>query len=191
MKKLNLILMLVLVSGITFGQTTWNIDKSHTNIMFTVTHMVIAEVTGNFKEFEGKVVTASEDFNGADVEFMAKSASIFTDSEGRDKDLRSENFFATDLFPEVKFAGKIVKDGAKYRLKGQFTMRDVTKDVDFDLTYRGSVNTGRGMKAGFKINGAINRFDYGLKWDRALEAGSLVVANEVLITCNVELNMAK
>ncbi|NJN43161.1 MAG: YceI family protein, partial [Flammeovirgaceae bacterium] len=94
-------------------------------------------------------------------------------------------------FPEVKFAGKIVKDAKSYRLKGQFTMRDVTKEVDFDLIYKGSINTGRGMKAGFKINGTVNRFDYGLKWNRALEAGNLVVAEDVVITCNVELNMQK
>ena len=188
MRKLNLLLAAILIFGGATAQTTWMIDKSHTNITFVATHMVVAEVQGNFKEFDGKVTSTSEDFNGADVEFTAKTASIFTDSENRDKHLKSDDFFNAEQFPEIKFVGKIVKEGDKYKLKGQFTMRDVTKDVSFDVSYRGSINAGRGYKAGFKINGTINRFDYGLKWNRALEAGNLVVADEIQIVCNVELN---
>ncbi|NJN41895.1 MAG: YceI family protein, partial [Flammeovirgaceae bacterium] len=168
MRKLNVWLAAMFISGAAIAQTTWTIDKSHSNITFTATHMVVAEVEGNFKDFDAKVTSSSEDFNGADVEFTAKTASIFTDSENRDKHLKSDDFFNAEQFPEIKFAGKIVKEGAKYKLNGQFTMRDVTKDVVFDVNYRGSINTGRGTKAGFKITGTINRFDYGLKWNRAM-----------------------
>ena len=188
MKKISTLLAMILISGFSIAQTAWTIDKSHSNITFTVTHNVVAEVEGNFKEFDGKVTSSTEDFNGAEVEFIAKTASIFTNSERRDEHLKSDDFFNAEQFPEIKFAGKIVKEGDKYQLKGKFTMRDVTKDVVFDVKYRGSVAAGKGYKAGFKISGAINRFDYGLKWNRAMEVGNLVVADEVQIACNIELN---
>ncbi|MFZ2905023.1 MAG: YceI family protein [Cyclobacteriaceae bacterium] len=188
MKKINVLIVLLLMAGSVLAQTNWALDKSHSKVGFAVTHMVVAEVEGKFNDFEGKVVSNSEDFNGADVEFTAKVASIDTDSERRDSHLKSDDFFNAEKFPEVKFKGKLVKENGKYLLKGDFTMRDVTKPVSFDVTYGGNVNTGRGMKAGFKINGTIKRFDYGLKWNSALESGSLVVADDVQIICKIELN---
>lgn len=188
MKKINVLIVLLLMAGSVLAQTNWALDKSHSKVGFAVTHMVVAEVEGKFNDFEGKVVSTSEDFNGADVEFTAKVASIDTDSERRDSHLKSDDFFNAEKFPEVKFKGKLVKENGKYLLKGDFTMRDVTKPVSFDVTYGGNVNTGRGMKAGFKINGTIKRFDYGLKWNSALESGSLVVADDVQIICKIELN---
>jgi len=188
MKKLNVMMGLLLISGSVFAQTNWAADKSHSKVGFNVTHMVVAEVEGKFNEFEAKVVSTTEDFNGADVEFTAKTASVDTDNEGRDKHLKSDDFFNAELFPEIKFKGKLVKENGKYFLKGDFTMRDVTKPVTFDVTYGGTVNTGRGFKSGFKVNGTVKRFDYGLKWNKALEAGSLVVADDVQIICKIELN---
>lgn len=191
MKKLNVFVLGLLVSGSALAQSNWTIDKGHSNIGFTVTHMVVAETSGAFKDFEGKVSSPSEDFNGADVEFIAKVASIDTDNERRDGHLKSDDFFSAEKFPEIKFVGKLVKEGGKYQLKGKFTMRDVTKDVAFDVVYKGSIKTGQGAKAGFKLTGVVNRFDYGLKWDRTVEAGgSLVVAQDVAILCNIELNLA-
>jgi len=188
MKKINVMIVLLLMAGSVMAQTNWALDKSHSKVGFAVTHMVVAEVEGKFNDFEGKVVSTSEDFNGADIEFTAKVASIDTDSERRDSHLKSDDFFNAEKFPEVKFKGKLVKENGKYLLKGDFTMRDVTKPVSFDVTYGGNVNTGRGVKAGFKINGTIKRFDYGLKWNSALESGSLVVGDEVQIICKIELN---
>lgn len=190
MKKLSFLFSGLLLSGSVLAQTSWTIDKGHSNVGFTVTHMVVAETSGGFKDFDAKVTSTSEDFNGADVEFTAKTASIDTDNERRDGHLKSDDFFSAEKFPEIKFVGKLVKDAGKYQLKGKFTMRDVTKDVAFDVVYKGSIKTGQGTKAGFKLTGVINRFDYGLKWDRALETGSLVVAQDVAILCNIELNQA-
>lgn len=180
----------LLMAGGVLAQTSWTLDKGHSNVGFTVTHMVVAETSGSFKDFDAKVTSTSEDFNGADVEFTAKVASINTDNERRDGHLKSDDFFSAEKFPEIKFVGKLVKDGGKYQLKGKFTMRDVTKDVAFDVVYKGSIKTGQGAKAGFKLTGTVNRFDYGLKWDRALETGSLVVGQDVAILCNIELNQA-
>lgn len=190
MKKLNVLFVALLLSGSALAQTTWTIDKGHSNIGFTVTHMVVAETSGAFKDFDAKVTSTSEDFNGADVEFTAKTASIDTDNERRDGHLKSDDFFSAEKFPDIKFVGKLVKEGGKYQLKGKFTMRDVTKDVAFDVVYKGSIKAGPGAKAGFKLTGVVNRFDYGLKWDRTVEAGGLVVGQDVAILCNVELNQA-
>lgn len=189
-------LLFTLVSSFIFtslmAQTEWKLDKGHSDIRFTVTHMTISELDGEFKDFEGKVISTSEDFNGSDVEFTAKTASISTDSEGRDKHLKGDDFFSAEKFPAITFKGKLNKKGKKYQLVGDFTMRDVSKPVTFDVKYNGQVPTKRGRKAGFVLTGVINRFDYGVKWDAKLEDGKgLVVGNEVMITCHIELNEVK
>ncbi len=188
MKKLNAFVVGLLLSGSVLAQTTWTVDKSHSKVGFSVTHMVVAEAEGKFDDFDITVVSKSDDFNGADVEFTAKVASINTENENRDKHLKSDDFFSADKFPEIKFKGTLVKDGGKYKLKGKFTMKDVTKDVEFDVTYGGTIDTGRGVKAGFKLAGTINRQDYGLKWANKLQDGSAVVSDEVGISCKIELN---
>ncbi|MBK5279127.1 MAG: YceI family protein [Bacteroidia bacterium] len=188
MKKIIVVLAFALIAGVATAQTKWAIDKNHSNIQFNATHMVVAEVNGSFKDFDGSVVSKSDDFNGAEVEFTIKTASINTGVENRDNHLKSDDFFNAEAFPEIKFKGTIVKEGGKYQLKGNFTMRDVTKPVAFDVTYGGSIDTGRGIKAGFKLNGKINRLEYGLKWSNKLASGELAVADEVEIICKVELN---
>ncbi len=191
MKKLNVLAALLFVAGMATAQTTWNLDKAHTNIQFNVTHMVVSEVNGAFTDFDATVVSKSEDFNGAEVTFTAKTASVNTGNENRDKHLKSDDFFNAEQFPEIKFKGNIVKTGGKYQLKGDFTMRDVTKPVVFDITYGGQIDTGRGVKAGFKFTGKVNRLDYGLKWSNKLATGELAVADEVEVVVKVELNKAK
>lgn len=188
MKKMYAVFIALLIGGVSMAQTTWTIDKSHSKIGFNVVHMVVAEVEGRFKDFDASVVTTTEDFNGATVEFTAKVASIDTDNERRDNHLRSDDFFNAEKFPEVKFKGNLVKEGTRYFLKGDFTMRDVTKPVTFDVTFGGTIATANGAKAGFKINGTVNRQDYGLKWNRVLEAGGVTVSDAVEIICKIELN---
>lgn len=170
------------------AQTQWVIDKNHTDIRFTVTHMMISEVDGEFKDFNATVVSHSDDFNGADVKFTAKVASIDTDNQRRDGHLQSDDFFNAEKFPELTFSGKIEKQGNDYFLVGDLTIRDVAKPIRFDVTYNGTIDLQNGRKAGFKISGAVDRFDYGLKWDRTIETGGLVVGREIQITCNVELD---
>lgn len=189
MKKL--LTFIFAIAAMQVSAQGWELDKSHTNIRFTVTHMVVSEVDGEFRDFAGTVTGGDDKFVGADVTFTAQAASVDTKNERRDNHLKSDDFFNAETYPEIKFKGKITNEGGKYYLVGDFTMRDVTKPVKFDVKYNGKIDTGRGMKAGFKVTGAINRFDYGLKWDAALEAGGLVVADEVMITCNIELNAPK
>ena len=189
MKKTNTLLtMLLFVAGSAFAQTTWSVDKAHSKIGFSVPHMAISEVEGKFNEFDASVVTKSADFNGAEVTFTAKTASIDTDNEKRDNHLKSPDFFDAAKHPDVSFKGNLVKAGGKYKLKGNFTMHGVTKPVEFDVTYGGTINTGRGEKAGFKIVGKINRQDYGLTWSNKTPTGELVVGDEVDIIGKIELD---
>jgi polyisoprenoid-binding protein YceI len=178
----------LLVATSVSAQSAWSVDASHSNIGFSVPHMVVSEQEGNFKEFSITVTSKSDDFNGADVQFTAKAASINTENEKRDGHLKSADFFDAEKFPEVTFKGKLVKEGGKYVLKGDFTMKGVTKAVSFDVTYGGTVKAWGKDIAGFKINGKVNRQDYGLTWSKAIETGGLVVGDEVTIICKVELN---
>jgi polyisoprenoid-binding protein YceI len=190
MRKIIATVAVALVCGSMFAQGTWTLDKAHTKIGFNVTHMVVAEVEGSFREFDGSIVSKSEDFSGSEISFTAKTASIDTDNDRRNEHLRSPDFFDVEKFPEITFKGVLAKEGGKYKLKGDLTMHGVTKKVDFDVTHGGVIETGRGQKAGFKISGKVNRHDYGLNWDNKVPSGELVVADEVEIVCKIEANKA-
>ncbi len=188
MKKLNVMMGLLLMTGSVFAQTNWSIDKVHSRIGFSVAHYAITEVEGNFKDFDASVVSKSDDFNGAEISFTAKVASIDTDNERRDGHLKSADFFDGEKFPEVSFKGTLTKEGGKYKLKGNITMKGVTKPTEFDVTYGGSVDTGRGVKAGFKLSGEINRQDFGVSYGGKTPGGELVIGDKVTVVCKIELD---
>lgn len=187
-KSINTFILALLLTGSAFAQTTWTIDNSHSKIGFNVTHMVVAEVEGTFKDYSATIVSKTEDFNGAEISFTAKVASINTDNERRDNHLKSADFFDVEKFPEITFTGNLVKEGTKYKLKGDFTMKGVTKKVEFDVTYGGTIDTGRGFKSGFKVSGNINRMDYGVSWSNKTAAGEWVVSETVQLNIKLELN---
>ena len=188
MKKLFASLFSLAIVASTFAQTTWTIDKSHSKVGFNVIHRAVSDVEGKFNDFDGTIVSKSEDFNGAEISFVARTTSIDTDNERRDTHLKSPDFFEAEKFPEITFKGNLVKDGGKYRLVGDFTMKGVTKKVEFDVTYGGSINTERGAKAGFKLSGSVNRQDYGLSWNNKLKGGELAVSDNVDLIVKIELN---
>lgn len=188
MKKLNAFLVMMAIASVTFAQSTWTIDKYHSKVGFSVAHMGVSETEGKFNEFEGSVVSKTDDFSGAEITFTAKTASIDTDNERRDGHLKSPDFFDAEKYPDITFKGTLVKDGTKYKAKGNFTLHGVTKPVEFEVTYGGTVNTGKGFKAGFKLKGEINRQDYGLTWTNKVATGELVVGDTVEINCKIELD---
>lgn len=189
MKKINtLFTLLVFAAGSAFAQTTWTVDKAHSKIGFNVQHMAISEVEGNFKDFDATLVAKSDDFHGAEVTFSAKTASVDTDNERRDNHLRSPDFFDAEKHPELSFKGNLVKEGTKYKLKGNLTMHGVTKPVEFEVTYGGTLKTQNGAKAGFKLVGQINRKDFGLTWSKTVPTGELVVGDTVDIIGKIEVD---
>ncbi len=194
MKKV--VLAGLLVFGFTFvnAQTKWGVDKSHSNVGFSVTHLIISEVTGQFKSFSAEIETTNDDFTDAKINFSIDVASISTENEGRDKHLKSDDFFNAEKFPKITFVGKSFKkvEGKKYKLVGDFTMRDIPKQIALDVVFNGTVKDPWGnTKAGFKISGELNRMDYNVKWNNLIEAGGAVVSKEVAINVNLELNKAK
>ena len=170
----------------------WSVDKAHSNVKFAVTHMVVSEVEGNFKIFDGSLEATKDDFSDGKVEFTVDVTSIDTDNENRDKHLKSDDFFNAEKYPTMKFVSTSFTPAGdkKFKLAGDLTIRDVTKPVVFDVTYGGSVNDKGGVKSGFKAKTTINRFDYNLKWDKLTEAGGMVVSKEIDVTVNVELKKA-
>lgn len=190
---------LLALSGILFVSATnaqsvkWAVDKAHSNVKFTVTHMAISEVDGNFKSFDGTLESAKPDFSDAKIQFNIDVASIGTDNENRDNHLKGDDFFNAAQFPKISFTSTSMKPlgGNKFQLIGTMTVRDVTKTVTWDVTYGGIMSTPRGRKAGFKAKATINRFDYNLKWNRATEAGGLVVGENVDVVLNIQLNEVK
>jgi polyisoprenoid-binding protein YceI len=183
----------VLAIALTFAsqaQTKWNFDKSHTTIGFNVTHLVISEVDGHFGSFDGSITTTGDSFENAKVEFSADIASINTGNEKRDEHLRSDDFFNAGKFPKMTFKSTSMKKTGNntYKLVGDLTIRDKTRRVELDVRHNGTVQDPWGnTKAGFKITGAINRFDYELKWNTLTEAGAAVVGREVRFNINVQL----
>jgi len=195
MKKLISTLCLgTLFIGANAQNTNWNIDPTHTNVKFSVTHLMVTEVDGNFKTFDGKVVAPTPDFNNASVEFSVDVNSINTDNTDRDNHLKGDDFFNAAKYPQMTFKSssfKKVKDN-KYELIGDLTIRDVTKRVTFDVKYNGIMKDPWGnTKAGFQGKGKLNRKDYNLKWSVLTEAGGMVVSDEVEIVVNIELSQGK
>lgn len=174
--------------------TTWSLDKSHSSVKFTVQHLVISEVEGSFKMFDGKVSSPTADFNNAVISFTVDVNSINTEDEKRDGHLKSDDFFNAEKYPKMSFTSTSFKKvkGNMYTLEGNLTIRDVTKKVTFAVMYGGTVKDPWGnIKAGFKATGKINRKEFGLKWGALTEAGGAVVGDDVNMVLNVELAQNK
>ena len=168
--------------------TKWIIDPTHSEVAFKVKHLVISTVTGYFRKFEGAAESASEDFNPASVTFSLDVNSIDTNQSDRDQHLKSADFFDTASFPSIAFAGKLVNQGGEYQLQGDLTLKGITQQVTLDVTYGGTVADPYGQtKAGFEIEGKLNRKDFGLTWTAITEAGSVVVSDQVRLQLSVQL----
>jgi polyisoprenoid-binding protein YceI len=159
-------------------------------MLFSVRHMVISEAVGYFKEWDLKVTASNDDWSDAAIEGTIEVASINTDNDRRDTHLKSDDFFNAEKFPQLEFKSTSFEkvDENKFKVRGSLTMRDITKDVVFDADLLGRIDDQRGgARVGWKIVGQVNRFDYGLKWNRTIETGGLVAGETVTITLNLEL----
>jgi len=170
--------------------TKWSIDPMHSEVQFKVKHLVISTVSGFFKSFEGSVETENDDFSHAKIEFSIDIDSIDTNQTQRDEHLKSPEFFDAAKYPHIKFASTSFKktDDDEYELKGDLTIKDVTKPVTLNVEYGGSAADFYGnTKAGFELTGKINRKEFGLTWDGVTEAGSIVVGEDIKLTINAQL----
>lgn len=171
----------------------WVIDPSHSEIQFKVKHLMITTVTGSFGTFEGTAETEGDDFSTAKIQFSADIASIDTKSEQRDGHLKSADFFDAENHPKLSFesTGLVAKGGNEYTLKGNLSIRGVSKPVELDVEAAGIANDPWGnAKAGFTLSGKINRKDFGLVWNMATETGGVLVSEEVKILAEVQLAKA-
>ena len=193
MKRFILFLALtILGTGSLMAQNSvWTLDKAHSSIGFSVRHMVISEVTGNFKDFDISFTSSKDDYSDAAVDVSIKVASVNTDNERRDGHLKTDDFFNAEKFPQIKFKSTLFEKVGenKYNIAGDLTIRDVTKKVMFDATYNGTIKAPWGATvSSWKATLAVNRFDYGLKWNKRIETGGLIAGDTVNITLNLELN---
>lgn len=172
--------------------TKWSIDTMHSEVQFKAKHLVISTVSGSFKKFDGSLESPSENFDKAKAEFTLDVDSIDTNVPDRDAHLKSEDFFAAEKYPKIKFDGVLNKsqDGS-YTLEGSLTIKDVTKNVVLDVEFGGVMVDGYGQtKSGFEITGTINRKEFGLTWNMVTEAGGVVVGDNIKLHLNIQLTKA-
>jgi polyisoprenoid-binding protein YceI len=184
-------LTILAVASMVAQKSAWKLDKAHSSISFSVRHMVISEVIGNFKDYDITFTSNKDDYSDASVEATIKVASINTDNERRDGHLKTDDFFNAEKFPEIKFKSTAFEKVGenKYKIIGDLTIRDVTKKVTFDAVYNGAIKAPWGATvSSWKATTSVNRFDYGLKWNKAIDTGGLIAGDIVTITLNLELN---
>ncbi len=165
-------------------KTVWKIDESHSNVTFKVKHMMISTVSGEFEKFEGTIESEKDNFEDADFNFSLEVGSITTKNKDRDNHLKSDDFFNAEKFPKLTFKSTSY-DGET--LKGNLTIRDITKPVTLNVEYNGTAVDPYGQtKAGFEITGDINRKDFNLTWNGMTEAGKIVVSDKVRMIVDVQ-----
>ena len=172
------------------AKTKWGIDPTHSEIAFKVKHLMITNVKGVFKEFGANIYTTGEELMTSQIELWINPASVDTGVADRDGHLKSADFFDVENHKLISFIGKSFEktDDDNYALYGDMTIKGITNQVKLDVEFGGVMKDPWGNeKAGFTINGKINRKDWGLNWNAALEAGGVLVSDDVKISGEVQL----
>ncbi|MFC3039941.1 YceI family protein [Virgibacillus xinjiangensis] len=177
------------------AKTTWNVDTAHSEVGFTVKHMMISKVKGAFNDFEAVIEADVEDLTDSKVEVTIDAASIDTRQEGRDDHLRGEDFFDVEKHPKITFvATDIKKKGSnQYDVTGDLTIKGTTKPVTVDVVYQGQSKDpmSGNIVAGFNAETTINRKDFGLTWNAPVETGGVLVGEEIKIHSEIEAHKAE
>lgn len=173
-------------------RTTWTIDPTHTLVEFSTKHMMITTVKGRFSDVKGTIVTDDRDAAHASAEVTIATASLSTGTDARDEHLRSADFFDVEKFPAITFRSKRIEGGslvpgAEFTVVGDLTVRDVTKEVTLAATFEGAGKDPWGNeKASFSASTKIDRREFGLTWNAALETGGVLVSDNVKISLDIE-----
>ena len=187
-RRLSLLAVAALAAAPSFAADTWTIDKSHSEALFTIKHLV-SRVTGRFNDFSGTVNADPANPAASSVEFSINAASIDTSDAKRDEHLKSPDFFETAKFPTITFkSSKMTPAGTnKYQVEGTLTMHGVSKQVTLPVEFLGFVKDPWGNeRAGFAIETTLNRKDFGIVWNKALDAGGFVLGDDVKVVINLE-----
>lgn len=182
--------LLFVASAASADSAEWAIDPSHSSVGFTVSHMVVSSVSGRFKDVTGKVLLDEADLTKSTADLTIKVDSIDTDEPKRDEHLKSPEFFDSKKFPTITFhATKIVKGGKGYKVTGDLKIRDVSKSVTLDGTLSQAVKSpwGKQVRAA-RFEGKVKRSDFGLKWNKTLETGGVLIGEDVSLDVRLELN---
>jgi polyisoprenoid-binding protein YceI len=169
---------------------SWKIDEVHTKIRFSARHMIISEVEGEFKKFDFKMQHEGDEISNAQIEVTIEVNSLNTGSNDRDAHLRSADFFEVEKYPQMKFKSTSFEkvNDEQYKLRGDLTIKNITKRVELDVRYGGQIKDPWGnIRAGFNVRGTVNRFDYGLKWNNLMESGGAIVGKNINIIADIEV----
>jgi polyisoprenoid-binding protein YceI len=179
--------LLLLPAAAAAQPTTYKVDKVHSTVGFSIRHFV-SDVEGRFKDFDGTITLDPAHPADATVQFTVQAASIATDNDDRDKHLRSPDFFDAEKYTTLTFASTkvVAKSANAFDVTGNLTIHGVTKTVTIPATFKGSVKTPMGVRAGFASSFKIDRKDYGVVWNRAMEGGGAMLGDEVEITIKAE-----
>lgn len=196
MKFKNVLVVAVVVStlaGAGFAADKYTIDASHSLVGFSVKHLVVTNTKGRFKEVSGTLMYDAKDVAKSSVEVTIPAASITTDNDKRDEHLKSPDFFDVQKHPDITFkSSKIEKKGDSYLMTGTLTMKGVSKVVEIPVTINGTINDPwGGIRIGAEGSAKVNRQDYGISWNKALDNGGVVVGNDVLIDLQMEFIKAQ
>jgi polyisoprenoid-binding protein YceI len=169
----------------------WMIDPVHSQIGFRVKHLMITNVKGEFREFDASIYTTGDDFMTSEVDVWINPASITTGDEKRDSHLKSADFFDVENYRQINFkvnSCESVDNDGSYTIYGDLTIKGIKKQVKLNVEFGGIMKDPWGQeKAGFTVNAKINRKDWGLNWNASLEAGGVLVSEEVRIECEIQL----
>ena len=171
------------------AKSTWSIDPTHSEIGFKVKHMMFTNVSGKFNAFVATVENEDDNFETSNIKFTAETASVDTNNTDRDGHLRSVEFFDTDVYPKLSFVSTSIKkkSDSTYEIYGDLTIKDVTKNIVLETEYSGLMTDPWGnTKAGLSIIGKINRKDFGLTWNAALETGGVLVGDEIKLASEIQ-----
>lgn len=185
MKKTVLSILMLVTAAISYGQT-WTLDKAHSKLGFSITHLLVSDVEGGFNSFDAKITSSKDDFSDAVIELTADVSSVDTDNAERDEHLKKPDFFDAAKYPTLSFKSRSIKkvNDKKYKLKGDLTLHGVTKPVELDVVFNGTAvhPYTRQTIAGFKVSGVLKRTDFAI----ASEMPPAMLSDEVVIATNAE-----